>query len=152
MFSSRTPASFVSSVFNMKADVFIQQNVQNPSTGAIQREWIYNRTVQCKIDPVKMRGASMRSDNKSFGNTADLNYDEKMQLKMYAFELMSKRWRIQNIRTSDNQPIFIEIDKYDQPDTIFEVTASHAVMDPFGKIGYYEAVLLRSEVQDDSQA
>ena len=81
-----------------------------------------------------------------------MNYDEKMQLKMYCFELMSKRWRIQNIRTSDNQQIFIEIDKYDQPDTIFEVTAAHAVLDPFGKIGYYEAVLLRSEVQTDVQA
>jgi hypothetical protein len=152
MFNTKTPASFMWSLFNMKADVYIQQNVQDKDTGAIKREWLYNRTIQCKIDPVKMRGASTKSDNKSFGNTSDLNYDEKMQLKMYAFELMSKRWRIQNIRTSDNQQIFIEIDKYDQPDTIFEVTGSHAIMDPFGKIAYYEAVLLRSEVQDDNKA
>jgi len=152
MFGSRTAASFTSSVFNMRADVYIQQNVQDKDTGAIKRQWLYNRTIQCKIDPVKMRGASTRSDNKSYGNTADLNYDEKMQLKMYCFELMSKRWRIQNIRTSDNQQIYVEIDKYDQPDTIFEVTGSHAIMDPFGKIAHYEAVLLRSEVQDDNQA
>lgn len=140
------------SIFNMTADVYIQKNVQDKDTGAIKREWLYDKTIQCKVDPVKMKGASTRTDNKSFGKTADLTYDEKMQLKMYCFELMSKRWRIQNIRTSDNQQIFIEIDKYDQPDTIFEVTAAHAIMDPFGKIGYYEAVLLRSEVQDDSQA
>lgn len=151
MFTTRTPSSFTSSIFNMKADVFIQQNVQDPSTGAIKREWLYNKTIQCKVDPVKMKGSSTRSDNKSFGNTSDLNYNEKMQLKMYGFELMSKRWRIQNVRTSDNQQVFIEIDNYNQPDTIFEVTAAHAVMDPFGKIAYYEAVLLRSEVQDDSQ-
>ena len=57
-----------------------------------------------------------------------------MQLRLYCFELMSKRWRIQNIRTNDGQQIYVEIDKYDQPDTIFEVTGSHAVVDPFGKI------------------
>jgi hypothetical protein len=140
------------SIFNMKADVYVQQNIQDPDTGAIQRQWVYARTIQSKIDPVKMKGASTRSDNKSFGKTTDLTYDEKMQLKMYCFELLSKRWRIQNIRTSDNRQIFIEIDKRDTPDTIFEVTGSHAVLDPFGKVAYYEAVLLRSEVQDDSQA
>ena len=151
MFSSRTPASFIASVFNMKADIYIQQNVQDKDTGAIKRQWIYNKTIDCKIEPVKMRGASTKSDNKSFGKSKDLNYDEKMQLRMYVFELMSKRWRIQNIRTSDGQQIFVEIDKYDQPDTIFEVTAAHAMLDPFGKIAYYSAVLLRSEAQDDSQ-
>ena len=71
---------------------------------------------------------------------------------MYCFELLSKRWRVQNIRTSTNEQIFIEIDKYDQPDTVFEVTGSHAILDPFGKIGYYEAVLVRAEVQDDNKA
>jgi hypothetical protein len=151
MFTSKTNGSFAGSLFNMKADIYIQENVQD-STGAIKRQWLYDRTVQCKIDPVKMRGASTRSDNKSFGRSSDLNYDEKMQLKMYGFELLSKRWRVTNIRTSTNEQIFVEVDKYDRPDTIFEITASHAVLDPFGKIAYYEAVLLRSEVQDDSQA
>jgi hypothetical protein len=145
-------ASLMGSIFNMKADVYMQQNVQDPNTGAILRQWVYNKTIQSKIDPVKMKGASMRSDNKSFGKSGDLTYDEKMQLKMYCFELLSKRSRIQNIRTSDNRQVFIEIDKFDQPDTKFEVTGSHAVLDPFGKIAYYEAVLLRSEVQDDTQA
>jgi len=152
MFTSKTNGSFADSVFNMKADIYIQENVQDPGTGSIKRQWLYDRTIQCKVDPIKMRGASTRTDNKSFGKSSDLTYDEKMQLKMYGFELLSKRWRVTNIRTSTNEQIFVEIDKYDKPDTIFEVTASHAVMDPFGKIAYYEAVLLRSEVQDDNQA
>ena len=56
MFTNKTPASFISSVFNMKADVYIQQNTQDKDTGAIKREWVYNKTVLCKAEPVKMRG------------------------------------------------------------------------------------------------
>ena len=152
MFTTKTPASFISSVFNMKADVYIQQNTQDKDTGAIKREWVYNKTVLCKAEPIKMRGASVATDNKGFAKTANSDYNEKMQLRLYCFELMSKRWRIQNIRTNDGQQIYVEIDKYDQPDTIFEVTGSHAVVDPFGKIAYYEAALLRSEVQSDDKA
>ncbi len=152
MFNKNSSNSFIGSVLNMSADIYTQQNVQDPDTGAIKRSWTYSKTIQCKVSPVKMRGASTKSDNKSFGNTSDLNYDEKVQLKMYCFELISKRWRIENIRTSNNALVFIEIDKINNPDTKFEVTASHAILDPFGKIAYYEAVLLRTELQDDSQA
>jgi len=152
MFNKNLANSFIGSVMNMSADIYTQQNIQDTDTGAIKREWVYTKTIQCKIEPVKMKGASTRTDNKSFAKTSDMNYDEKMQLKMYCFELMSKRWRVENIRSSDNQQIFIEIDKIDHPDTKFEVTAAHAILDPFGKVAYYEAVLLRTEVQDDSQA
>ena len=152
MFNKNFSNSFIGSVLNMSADVYSQQNTQDPNTGAIIRSWVYLKTIQCKIEPVKMRGAATKSDNKSFGKSSDLTYDEKMQLKMYCFELMSKRWRIENIRTSTNEQIFIEIDKIDKPDTKFEITAAHAIMDPSGKVAYYEAVLLRSELQDDTQA
>jgi hypothetical protein len=145
-------ASFMGSIFNMKADVYKQESVQDPDTGAIKRQWLYNHTIQCKIDPFKMKNSSSKNDNKSFGGTSDLIYDERIQLKIYCFELLSKRWRIENIRTSDNRPVFIEIDKFDNPDTKFEVTAAHAILDPFGKIAYYESILVRSEVQDDNQA
>lgn len=152
MFNKNMRNSFMGSIMNMSADVFIQQNVQDPNTGSIQRNWIYSKTVQCKIEPVKMKGASTRTDNKTFGKGSDMSYDEKFQLKMYCFELLSKRWRVENIRSSDGNPIFIEIDKINAPDTKFEVTSSHALLDPFGKIAYYEAVLLRTELQDDTQA
>jgi hypothetical protein len=152
MFNKNVANSFIGSVMNMSADVYTQQNVQDPNTGAIKRQWVYDHTIQCKIEPVKMKGASTKTDNKTFAKTSDMNYDEKMQLKMYCFELMSKRWRIENIRSSDNKSIFVEIDKIDSPDTKFEVTASHVILDPFGKVAYYEAVLLRTELQDDNQA
>jgi hypothetical protein len=144
--------SFAGSIMNMNADVYIQQNTQDPNTGEITRAWIFYQNIQCRIEPVKARGASTRTDNKTFGSSGDEEYNEKFQLKMYGQNLLSKRWRIQNIRTNHGQPVFIEIDRSGNPDTIFEVMSSHAVLDPFGTVSYYVSVLLRTELQDDSQA
>jgi hypothetical protein len=137
---------------NMNADIYIQENTQDINTGEITRQWTYSSTIQCRIEPAKAKGASTRTDNKTFGQGSDENYNEKFQLKMYSPQLLSKRWRIQNIRTNHGKSIFIEIDRVGTPDTIFEVMSSHAVLDPFGSISYYVAVLLRTELQDDSQA
>ena len=71
---------------------------------------------------------------------------------MYGTSLLSKRWRIQNIRTNKGKTVFVEIDRTGTPDTIFEVMSSHAVVDPFGSVSYYVSVLLRTELQDDSEA
>lgn len=144
--------SVIASIMNIKADIYKQQNYQDPNTKAIIREWVYDKTIQCKIEPVKVSGASTRGDNKKFGVGVEGDYNEKLQLKIKTLELLSKRWRIENIRSSDGKQIYVEIDKIDVPDTKFEVTSSHAVTDPFGKIAYYEAVLLRTQVQDNDTA
>jgi hypothetical protein len=145
-------ASFVGSIMNMKADIYTQQNTQDPNTGQITRQWQYESTISCKIEPISSSGTYGTSHNKSFSNGQNLAYTEKMQLIVYSTKLMSKRWRIQNIRSNDNKQVFVEIDKYDAPDTIFEVISSHGVLDPFGKISHYVSNLLRTELQDDSQS
>jgi len=144
--------SFAGSIMNMNADVYIQENTQDANTGEITRQWVYSQTIQCRIEPVKARGASTRTDNKTFGTSGDEIYNEKFQLKMYGTSLLSKRWRIQNIRTNKGKSVFVEIDRTGAPDTIFEVMSSHAVVDPFGSVSYYVSVLLRTELQDDSEA
>lgn len=133
----------------MTADIMIQQNVQDENTGAISREWLYDKTIQCKIEPVKTVGASTRGDSKMFtpGNNSTAGYDESFMVKMKTLQLLSKRWRIHNVRSSDGKQVFVEVDKYDHPDTIFEVTSSHAVLDPFGKVSYYEVTLKRVPAQ-----
>lgn len=142
--------SFMSSIMNMTAEVWEQQYKQDPSTGAVVREWVYSKTIQCKVEPIKVGGASTRTDNKSFKGGAEGDYSEKFQMRIKCNELLSKRWRIENIRSAANEQIFVEIDRYDTPNTIFEVTSSHAVLDPFGKISYFEAVLQRAQVQDNA--
>lgn len=136
---------------NMKADIYKQQNFQDPGTGAISREWVYEKTIFCKIEPVKSRGTSTKGDNKHFGNqqSGQAEYNEGLQIKLKCTELLSKRWRVGTIRSSDNQQVFVEIDRYGQPDTVFEVMSSHAVLDPFGKVSYYEATLVRAPIQDN---
>jgi hypothetical protein len=146
-------SSFIGSIMNMTAQVYVQQNVQDANTGAISREWVYSKTIECKIEPIKAKGTSSRGDNKIFNdsNNGLGAYDERLQIKLKGLELLSKRWRIESIRSSDGQQVFLEIDKYDKPDTIFEVTSSHAVLDPFGKISYFESNLVRVSVQDNDQ-
>jgi hypothetical protein len=145
--------SIIGSIMNMYAEISTQQNVQDPNTGAITREWVYEKTIPCKIEPIKSRGTNTKGDNKTFGNlnNAQGGYDENLQLKMKCLELMSKRWRINSIKSSDNQQVFTEIDKYGNPDSIFEISASHAVLDPFGKVSYYEATLHRVPVQTNDK-
>jgi len=142
--------SLIASIMNMTAQVYVQQNVQDTDTGAISRQWVYKKTVECKIEPI---GANIKGDNKRFdaSDGSGSGYDEGFQLKMKSLDLLSKRWRIVNIRSSDGKQVFVEIDKIDQPDTIFEVTSSYAVLDPFGKISYYETIIHRVKVQDNDK-
>lgn len=134
----------------MTAQIYKQQNNQSSISGTVKREWLYHDTVQCKIEPLKSSGGGNRYDNKRFDIGKHNEYDEKLQLKMKCLVPMSKRWRIHNIRTNDGKQVYIEIDRINSPDTIFEVTASHAVLDPFGRISYYEVILQRVHVQNDN--
>jgi hypothetical protein len=140
-------SSLISSIMNMTAEVYVQQNIQDPNSGFMSRQWNYDKTIQCKIEPIKSSGASTRGDSKTFDKGIDGGYAEKLQLKVKSLELLSKRWRINNIRSSDGQQVFVEIDRYNQPDSIFEVFSSHPVLDPFGKVSYFEATLQRVPVQ-----
>jgi hypothetical protein len=146
------PTSIISSFMNMTADVLIQQRVQSESSGSITREWVYDQTIQCKVMPVKSSGASIRGDSKTFDVGKNNEYHEKLELKMTCLMPLSKRWRVSSIKANNGVSIYTEIDKYDNPDTIFEVMSSHAVVDPFGKISYYDVILQRVQVQNDSTA
>ena len=145
-------SSFVGSIMTMTADIYIQQNSQDPNTGSLTREWVYSKTVPCKVEAIKSSGSSTRGDSKSFSKTpTGTEYSEKLQLRIKTLELLSKRWRINKIRTSDGQQVFVELDRFGKPDSIFEVFSSHTVLDPFSKISYSEAVLQRVPEQDNDQ-
>lgn len=142
--------SFMGSIMNMTADVYVQENTQSPTSGTITRQWVYDKTIECRIEPLKSAGGGNRYDNKKFAIGKFDEYDEKLQLKMKCLVPFSKRWRIQNIRSNDGKKVYTEIDLINNPDTIFDVTASHAVLDPFGKISYYEVILQRVHIQNDN--
>lgn len=142
--------SIISSIMNMTADIYTQQNKQSATSGTIVREWVYDKTIKCKIEPLKSSGGGNRYDNKKFAIGKDDEYDEKLQLKMKCLVPFSKRWRVSGIKSSDGHQVYTEVDKYNNPDTTFDVTASHAVLDPFGKVSYYEITLQRVHIQSDN--
>ena len=140
--------SFVASIMNTKSDIYIQQNAQDENTGFVNRQWVYNETIQCKIEPVSSPNSYSRGGNKAF-DTGQAGYQEKIQLRVKTLKPLSRRWRIGNIRSNNNQKLYFEIDKIDEPDTFFEVFSSHAVLDPFGKLSYYESIVQRVPVQNN---
>jgi len=142
--------SLVGSIMNMTADILTQQNKQSETSGVINREWVYQTTIRCKISPVKSSGSLERGDGKRFDVGKNNEYQEKIELKMQCLTPISKRSRISAIRSNDGQSVYTEIDRYDNPDTTFDVVGSHAVLDPFGKVAYYEITLQRVRVQSDN--
>lgn len=142
--------SVISTIMNMTADIYIQQNVQSTS-GVMQRKWIYDKTIPCKAMPVSNKGGKSTTDDKIF-TTGPSGYSEDVHVKFQSPILLSKRWRVSNIKSSDNIPVFEEQDLIGNPDTIFEIISNHPVLDPFGKVSYYEVNLRRAVIQNNDTA
>ena len=131
----------------MKADIYIQKNSQSES-GTINRQWIYSKTIPCKVVNTKSQSGTSRGDDKTYGTGVNA-YSEDVHLKMQSPIILSKRWRISSIRTNDGDQLYIEVDKISDPDTYFDVISNHPVTDPFGRISYYEVNLRRAVIQDN---
>lgn len=142
--------SIVGSIMSMAADVLIQKNVQSES-GAMKRQWIYDQTIPCKIMATQNKSGSSGKDDKVF-TTGPSGYSEDIHVKMQSPILLSKRWRISGIKTSDGEQLFIEQDVIGHPDTVFEIISNHPVIDPLGKISYYEVNLRRAVIQNNDTA
>lgn len=142
--------SILSSIMNMTADIYIQQNSQSDS-GIVKRKWMYDQTVPCKVMAVQNKSGTSGKDGKEFA-TGPSGYVEDIHIKMQSPVLLSKRWRVQNIKTSRGESVFVENDVWGDPDTIFEIVSNHPVLDPFGKISYYEINLRRAVIQSNDTA
>ena len=132
-------------LLNMTADVYVQQNEQDPLTGSVIRKWYYDKTIICHIDIISSQGAGTPDNDKNFGK----QYKEEEKARMKTKDLLSKRFRITNIKNRFGQNIFIEQDKIDAPPTIFEIESHHPRLDPLGNVLYYETNLRRTGVQDN---
>jgi len=132
---------------NMTCDIYTQKNVQSDS-GAVTRQWKYTQTINCKVMPVQNKSGRTITDDKQYG-TGTQGYVEDVHVKMQSPVRLSKRWRITNIVASDGERVFLEPDTYALNDTVFDVVSNHPVLDPFGKIAYYEINLRRAQVQNN---
>lgn len=131
----------VDSVLSMNLDVYRQSEIQDPDTGAIIKEFNYNRTMSCYA-------ATSGSGNKqSFSN----KYIDDQIIKIQTLERLTPREKITNIRDSENNVIWQEINYPNDTPTVFEITGTTPITDPFGRVIAYNSLLKRSENQQIGQ-
>lgn len=129
----------------MSAEILHQIKDQDSDTNEITRRWAVLKPISCAIIPITESGGSATSDNKIFSK----EYIEELEIKMHTSEQLSKRWRVTSIKNSSKKELYKEIDRISQPNTIFEVYASHPIVDLFGNVQYYENHLKRVMVQSN---
>jgi hypothetical protein len=135
----------VDSVLSMKMDIYRQLDLQNPDTGAIVKEWIYYKTVDCSAKGVISNSSSTRTNSiQSFGT----KYTNEEILQVRTAGRLTFREKITNIRDSKNNPIWVELNYPTETPTVFEVIGSTPVTDGFGRVIAYNSVIKRSENQN----
>ena len=134
----------IESVLSMKLDVYRQIDMQDVDTGAIKKEWIYQRTVDCHAKGTISNSATTRSSDKQvFGN----RYINDQQVQIRTIERLTSRDKITNIRDQHGNPIWTEINFPNDTPTVFEVVGVTPITDPFGRLIGYNSTLKRSENQ-----
>jgi hypothetical protein len=132
---------------NMTAEVYIQKNVQTDS-GAMTRQWVFDRSISCRAMVPANKSGKGSIDSKSYAGGA-AGYAENLDIKLQTDVRLSKRFRISGITSADGEKIFLEYDRISLDDTIFDIVSMHPVLDPFGKVAYYECNLRRAQVQNN---
>jgi hypothetical protein len=128
----------------MKMDVYRQTDIQDENTGAIKKEWTFSRTVDCHAKGVISNSVTSRNgDKQSFSN----KYINDQVIQVRTLDRIILREKVTNIRDSDNNVIWTELDYPTETPTVFEITGSTPVTDPFGRVLAYNTTMRRSENQ-----
>jgi hypothetical protein len=134
----------IGSVLSMKMDVYKQIDSQNPDTGAIIKEWNYYKTVDCHAKGMITNSSTIRSsDNQTFNN----KYVNEQNIQIRTIERIVSRDKVTNIRDSNNNVIWTEINFPSETPTVFEIIGTTPITDPFGRVIGYNSSLKRSENQ-----
>ena len=135
----------VDSILSMKMDVYRQVDLQDPDTGALVKEWIYYKTVDCSAKGVISNSSSTRTNSiQSFG----AKYVNEEILQVRTSMRLTYREKIKNIRDSKGNAIWVELNYPTETPTVFEVIGSTPVTDGFGNVIAYNSVVKRSENQN----
>lgn len=134
----------IDSVLSMRLDVYRQIDQQDPDTGAIKKEWIYQRSMDCHAKGTISNSATTRSSDKQI---FDNRYANDQQVQVRTTERLTSRDKVSNIRDQKNNPIWTEINFPSDTPTVFEVVGVTPITDPFGRLIGYNSTLKRSENQ-----
>jgi hypothetical protein len=134
----------IDSVMSMKLDVYRQVDSQDENTGAITKEWIYYKTMDCHAKGVISNSATTRSsDRQTFTN----RYVNEQMVQIRTVERLTHREKISNIRDYKNNVIWVELNYPNDTPTVFEVIGTTPITDPFGNTLGYNTTVKRSENQ-----
>jgi hypothetical protein len=137
-------SSVINAILSMKMDVYRQVDTQDPDTGALIKEWMYYKTLDCSAKGVISNSSSTRTNSiQSFGT----KYTNEEILQVRTTERVTFREKITNIRDSKNNIIWKELDYPTETPTVFEVIGSTPLTDAFGTVVAYNSVIKRSENQ-----
>lgn len=134
----------ISSILSMTMDVYRQRENQDQYTGAIKREWMYYKTIDCYAKGVISNSTSVRGSDKQIFDNRYIN-DQMIQVR--TIERIASKEKVTNIRNSDGSYIWTEQNFPVETPTVFEVVGTTPITDPFGRTIGYNAVLKRSENQ-----
>jgi hypothetical protein len=136
--------SLVDSILSMKMDVYEQIDTQDTNTGAIKKEWHYIRTVDCHAKGIISNSVTSRNgDRQSFNN----KYINDQVIQVRTVSRVTLREKITNIRDSENNVIWTELNYPTETPTVFETIGSTPITDPFGRVIAYNTTMRRSENQ-----
>ena len=136
--------AIIDSVLSMKLDTYKQFDTQDVNTGAIKKEWHFNRTLACHAKGVISNSATTRAgDTQVFKN----KYVNDQIIQVRTQEKLTLREKITNIRDQKDNLIWTELDYPTETPTVFEVLGTTPITDPFGNVLAYNASLKRSENQ-----
>lgn len=136
--------NIVDAVLSMKLDVYRQTDEQDLDTGAIKKQWIFYKTVPCHVKGVITNSATTRSSDKQVMGNKYFN-DQILQIR--TSERLTLREKITNIRDSESNFIWTELNYPNETPTVFEVMGTTPLTDPFGKVVGYNSSVKRSENQ-----
>ena len=134
----------IQSVLPMKLDVYRQLDTQDSDTGAIKKEWMFYKTVDCHAKGVISNSATTRSSDKQIFNNKYVN-DQIIQIRTE--DRLTPREKVTNIRDMNNNYIWVELDFPTETPTVFEVMGTTPITDPFGRVIGYNSSMKRSENQ-----
>jgi hypothetical protein len=102
----------------MNLDVYRQSEIQDPDTGAIVKEWNYYKTLACHAKGIISNTATTGSGNRqTFSN----RYIDDQIVQIRTSEKLTAREKVTNIRDSENNVIWEEINYPNDSPTVFEV-------------------------------
>ena len=136
--------NLVDSIFNMKVDVYLQEDYQDPNTGAIKKSWIYQKTIPCFAKGIISNSASARNGDSQSIST---KYQNTQTIEVRTQTPITYRQKITNIKDSSNNVIWFELNYPNDTPTVFEIVSSTPITDPFGTLMAYNSIAKRSENQ-----